>query len=101
MYNLSWKQPRWNTKLLTRLISVIRLDVSKTGQTVFGKFNAEFLSKDKSLKHNLMGIATDQHSNVVGRDRGLTALIAQLPLYLVRFNDISHIFNLVLKVHLK
>ena len=93
--------PDGHTKLLTRLISVIQLDVSKTGQAIFDKLDEEFFSKDKSLKHNLMGIATDQGSNMVGRDRGLTALIAQMCPYLVKFNDISHIFNLVFKSALK
>lgn len=82
---------------VTKLISIIKLKESKTAAAIYAKIKEEILSQDPRLIDNLMGIVTDQGSNMVGRNKGLGTLMKEDVPHLVHFHDLSHIYNLICK----
>jgi hypothetical protein len=86
---------------ITKLFSIIQLKKNKKAPELYRILKEEIFSRDPNLLKNLMGLATDQGSNMVGVQAGLGKLLkADVP-HLVAFNDLSHIFNLVCKESLK
>ena len=91
------KQPT----LITQLLSILQLRRNKKAPELYRVLKEQIFSQDPRLLKNLMGLASDQGSNMVGVKAGLGQLLrADIP-HLIAFNDLSHIFNLICKESLK
>ena len=86
---------------VTKLFSIIQLKKNKKAVELYKTLHEEIFSRSPYLLKNLMGLATDQGSNMIGIHSGLGALLKKDVPHLVPFNDLSHIFNLICKESLK
>jgi len=91
-----------NSSLLTttKLIALIQLEGSKTGETIYNLvMSLLFSGKDGEIrKKNCMGICTDGASNMISTgNASLSSRLQQAIPHLVVIHDFCHIFNLILK----
>jgi hypothetical protein len=91
-----------STSLLTttKLISLIQLEGSKTGETLYKLLvSLLFTGEDGELrKNNCLGICTDGASNMISTGTAsLTSRLLEIMPNLVIIHDFSHVFNLILK----
>lgn len=86
---------------VTKLVSIIKLKDSKTAQAIYAKLKEEIFDYHPRLLSNLMGLVTDQGANFVGKNKGLGALLKQDVPHLVRFQDLSHLYNIICQKSLK
>ena len=84
----------------TKLLSVIQMGDSYTGEAIFAKVKAEVLI-DKEIEKNFMGLASDQGSNVSSESVGLAGRLQTEYPYTIHVSDFSHIYNLIFKEGLK
>jgi len=84
----------------TKLISLIQLEGSKTGETIYNLLvSLLFTGEDGKLrKNNCLGICTDGASNMISAGTAsLTSRLKTIIPNLVVIHDFCHIFNLFLK----
>ena len=80
---------------VTKLISIIKLKDSKTALDIYTKLKEEIFFQHPKLMKNIMGLVMDQGSNMIGKHKGLGALMQKDVPHLVTFHDLSHAFNLI------
>lgn len=80
----------------TKLISVVKMGDSYTGETIFQKVQEEVLF-DHEISRNFVGIVTDQAKSLTSEEVGLAGHVTSKYPYAIYVNDFSHIFNLVFK----
>ena len=92
---MSFKNP------VTKLISIIKLKERKTASEIYAKLKEEIFYQHPKLLTNIIGLVTDQGSNMVGQHNGLGALMTRDIPHLVKFQDLSRLYNLVCQKSLK
>jgi len=81
---------------ISRLISIIPMEDSSTGQIIYDKIKNEILY-DEDIRKNLMGIVTDEGTNMVGEEKGISSrLLKEFP-HIITIKDFSHLYNLIFK----
>lgn len=88
-------------KIVTKFVSVIPLEESRTGQAMYLKLKEDLFSKNENLIKNLISIATDQGSSMIGARIGLGAYLTHDCPHLVKMHDLSHIYNLIAQSAIK
>jgi len=78
---VSFKEP------VSSLVSVIELDESHDGETLYQKLLEEFFSLTPLLEENCIGIACDQGSNLNGKGKGLSGRLCSDYPYMIKVND--------------
>jgi len=91
-----------NRSLLTttKLISIIQLEGSKTGETIYNLVvSLLFTGEDgEQRKKNCVGVCTDGASNMISTgNASLTSRLQQIIPHLVVIHDLCHVLNLILK----
>ena len=79
---------------INKLISVIPMENSSTGQVIYDKIKNEILF-DSEVQKNLMGIATDEGRNMIGEEKGASSRLTKDFPHIVQIKDFSHVYNLV------
>lgn len=80
----------------TKLLSIVQMGESYTGEAIFEKVKAEVLI-DKEIEKNIMGVASDQGSNVSSPNVGLAGRLQNEYPYTIHVSDFSHLYHLILK----
>jgi len=89
-----------DTQTTTKLLGLIELDESSTGETLYNKISSLMFSglEGQIRRRNLIGIATDGSSNMISKkDSGVTNRFQQDLPYLLVTHDFCHCFNLILQ----
>jgi len=86
--------------VLNKLVSILPLTTSSTGQVLFEKLMNDVLS-DEDIQRNLMGICANQGSNMMGDEKGLCFRLKKQFPYIVVVKDFSHVYNTIFKKGLK
>ena len=89
-------------KIITRLLPLEEIKGSSTGESLFCIFESIFNNAKGLLSRNLVGVSTDQGSNMISKhDKGLTnRIIAKYP-QTFRTIDLCHSFHNICKYSLK
>ena len=85
---------------ITKLISVLPIEESSTGEEFYRKIKEGLLS-DPLIERNFLGIATDEGSNMVSDTKGVSSRLLQDYPYILPIRDFSHIYNLIFKKAMK
>ncbi|RYE38326.1 MAG: hypothetical protein EOP48_27265, partial [Sphingobacteriales bacterium] len=85
---------------LVKLLQIIPITVSSTGETLFTKIQ-EGILKEKEINQNFMGIASDDGKNMTGSNLGLAKRLKDQYTHIANVKDISHAWNNILKKGLK
>ena len=81
---------------INKLISIIPIEESSTGQVLYEKIKREILF-DEVIKKNFMGVVTDEGSNMIGKEKGVGSRLQEEFPHIVSIKDFSHLYNLVFK----
>ena len=84
----------------TKLFCIIPILTSSTGETIY-KLIKDNILYEEVLQENLMGIVTDEGRNFSGKNVGVGKRLKDDFKHITNVNDLSHIFNDVLKKALK
>jgi len=85
---------------VVKLLQVIPITVSSTGEALFTKIEEEIL-KDEDIQQNFMGLASDDGKNMTGTNVGLAKRLKEKYGHIANVKDISHAWNNILKKGLK
>ena len=81
-----------------QMLSLNEIGKSYTGESLFSIVNSIFEGpKMELLKKNLVGVCTDEGSNMNGSDKGLAGRLKEQFPHIIVANDLSHCFNLITK----
>ena len=81
---------------INKLISIIPMEETSTGQVLYEKIKREILF-DEGIKKNFMGVVTDEGSNMIGNEKGVSSRLQEEFPHIVSIKDFSHLYNLVFK----
>lgn len=82
---------------VTKLVSVIQLTDSQTGEYLYNTLKKAVLSKHSHLEKNLIAVVTDQGRNMSSQNKGLMGRLQKDYPYIITCNDLSHKYNLISK----
>jgi len=88
----------------TKLIGLIELEGSRTGETLYDKITQLLFSGERGemRKKNMMGVASDVASNMIStKSAGVTNRFQNDYPYIIVSHDFCHILSLVIKYSLK
>jgi len=80
----------------TKLISILPITTSSTGQTIFDMLTNTVLINEE-IKQNCMGIVTDEGSNMTGIEKGVSSRLKEVCNHVVDMKDICHLLNNIFK----
>lgn len=83
-------------RLSIKLVSVLPVTNSKTGETLYNMIKNEILC-DPKIEANFMGMVSDEGGNLAGCDRGVSGRLLNDYPYIVNAKDFSHLYNTVFK----
>jgi len=84
----------------TKLLSIIPITTSSSGETLYKKIMDEILIS-QPIKENFIGIATDDGPNMSGNHKGLSGRLKKTFPYIIAIKDFSHCFNKIYEKALK
>lgn len=87
----------------TKFIAMFPVQDSSTGEVLYEKLKKGLLEHPKfpNIAKNLIGITSDQGSNMSGSEQGLCSRLLRDYPYAVSINDFSHLYHLIFKHALK
>ena len=88
------------TKVSTKLVSILPIKESSTGETLHNKLVTTILN-DPKIQANFMGISTDGGSNLAGPELGIQGRLAIEYPHMVFMRDFSHLYNNIFRKALK
>jgi len=85
------------TKFQTKLVTIIELEVEKTGLALYELVTKELFSGEKGaiLGQNCMGICSDRGSNMLAKRKGLSNRLQKAFPHVYLVHDYSHGYNLI------
>ena len=81
---------------VTRLITIIPIEDSSTGEVIYKKIKREVLISEQ-IRQNLLGIVTDEGGNMAGKYKGISSRLKDDYKYILATKDFSHLYNTVYK----
>jgi len=85
---------------VTKLLTVIPMGEESTGEALYVLVK-DMILKDPLIQQNVMAIATDEASNMIGPEKGLATRINNDFKQVLSFHDLSHIYNNICKNSVK
>jgi len=89
-------------KPATKLITIVELEDLTTGEELYKRINASVFRNDPLIKQNLIGLCTDNASNMLSsKDAGVSNRLMVDISHLVHVRDLCHCYNLIVEDALK
>jgi len=84
-------------KYENRMLSLKEIGKSYTGEALFNLVKSIFSGQNKEALKNLVGVCSDEGSNMVGKEKGLCSRIKSEHPQVYVANDFSHCYNTITK----
>ena len=84
------------TSIKNKFVGIKAFEENSSGLTMYNMLESKFLSNEAVMK-NLVGVAHDRGSNIIGSEKGLITLLREKNQNFFDLNDPCHSLNLVIK----